>query len=54
VHELELELEVGEVLTLGDYTLTLLDIDGNDVCIRIDEPGSFSESTSPAGLLSAW
>jgi hypothetical protein len=44
VHELELELEVGEVLTLGDYTLTLLDIEGDDVCIRIEEPGEFSGS----------
>ena len=44
MHELEFELEVGEVLILGDYTLTLLDIDGDDVCIRIDEPDSFNRS----------
>ena len=36
VEPLEIELEVGETLFLGDYSLTLLDTDGERIDVRID------------------
>lgn len=32
----ELELSIGEVLQVGDYTVTVVDIDGVEVGFRID------------------
>ncbi len=39
---LEIDLEVGETLILGDYRLTLLDIDGQEVAVQIESPDDFS------------
>ena len=38
---LEIELEVGETLILGDHKLTLIDIDGEIAAVKIDSPDDF-------------
>ncbi|WP_145028196.1 hypothetical protein [Caulifigura coniformis] len=38
---LEIELEVGETLILGDHRLTLLEIDGELVAVRVESPDDF-------------
>jgi hypothetical protein len=34
--ERELELSVGETLQIGDYLVTIIDIDGDEVSFRVD------------------
>jgi len=41
VEPLEIELEVGQTLILGDHKLTLLDIDGQFVAVRLESPDDF-------------
>jgi hypothetical protein len=36
VHELELELAVGDMVQIGDYMLTVIDTDGQEVSFRVD------------------
>jgi hypothetical protein len=36
VHEQEIELSIGEVVQIGDYVVTVVDIDGPEVSVRID------------------
>lgn len=36
MREYELELSVGDVVQIGDMTVTVVDIDGPDVSFRID------------------
>ena len=36
----EIELEIGEVLLVGDLTLTIVDIDHDDVTFKIDQSDS--------------
>lgn len=36
----EIELEIGEVLLIGDFTLTVVDIDHEDVTFKIDQSDS--------------
>jgi len=46
VDEREFELTVGDVLHVGEYVVTVVDIDGTDVSFRIDdslEQGLLSE-----------
>lgn len=38
---LEIELEIGETLILGDHKLTLLDIDGEQTAIQVESPDDF-------------
>jgi len=40
VQEQEIELAVGEVVQIGRYTVTVIDIDGTEVSFRIDLPES--------------
>jgi len=37
MRERDLELAVGDTLRVGDYLLTLLDVEGDEVTLRIDE-----------------
>ena len=42
--ERELEVTVGDVFIVGDYTVTVVDVDGPEVSFRIEEaPGSGGE-----------
>lgn len=47
----ELELTVGDVVVIGEFTVTVMDIENDEVTFRIDEPKSDStpdvDSTSP-------
>ena len=36
----ELELTVGDVIQIGDYTVTVIDLDNGEVTFRIQEPDS--------------
>ena len=36
---LEVELAVGEAIWIGEHCLRVLDIDGNEIVIRVDSPG---------------
>ena len=38
---LEIELEVGESLILGDHRLTLIDIEGQYVAVKLEVPDDF-------------
>jgi hypothetical protein len=40
VQEHEFELQVGDTLQVGDYTVMVVDIDGDEVSVRID-PAEF-------------
>ena len=39
----EIELEIGGVLLIGDYTLTVVDIEHDDVTFKIDQSDSGEE-----------
>ena len=36
VRELELNLHIGDVLLVGDYLLTIVDVEDGEVCFRLD------------------
>lgn len=36
VNESEVELSLGETVQIGDYSVTILDVDGDTIHIRID------------------
>lgn len=36
VQKQELEVQVGDTLHIGDYTITIVDLDGDEVGVRID------------------
>lgn len=40
MQEIELELTVGDVLQIGERTVTLIDINGPEIIFRIDEADS--------------
>lgn len=40
----EIELEIGDVLLIGDFTLTVVDIDHEDVTFKIDQSESGEET----------
>ena len=40
----ELDLTVGDVLQVGEYTVTVLDIDNGEVTFRVEEPKLNEES----------
>jgi hypothetical protein len=40
VQEQEIELAVGDVVQIGQYTVTVIDIDGPEVSFRIDSSES--------------
>jgi hypothetical protein len=39
VSEFEIELEIGDVLQIGGHSLTLIDIDGQTICVRVEDQG---------------
>ena len=41
VEPLEIELEVGETLILGDHKLTLMDVDGEQVAVKLESPDDY-------------
>jgi hypothetical protein len=40
VQEYELELSIGDVLQVGDCTVTVIDIEGSEVSFRVDSQES--------------
>ena len=48
MNEYEVELSVGDVLQVGDYTVTVMEIDGLEFRFRIDEPGEEVALSVPA------
>ncbi|MDA1014289.1 MAG: hypothetical protein O3A00_07525 [Planctomycetota bacterium] len=40
VHETELELNVGDCFQVGDYVVTVIDTDGEEISFRVDEADS--------------
>jgi hypothetical protein len=42
----EFDLSVGEALRIGDHVLTLIDVDGGEVDIRIDDVSGDSQESS--------
>jgi hypothetical protein len=47
----ELELAVGDVLQIGEYTVTLLDIDNGEVSFRVEEPEHGDEVGDDSSVL---
>jgi hypothetical protein len=45
VQDHEFDLQVGDTLQVGDYTVTVVDIDGDEVSVRID-PVEFLDQIS--------
>lgn len=42
--EFEVDLEVGEVLIIDDYHLTVLEIEDEEVTLRLDQPDAEDEA----------
>ncbi len=38
VNESEVELSLGETVQIGDYSVTIIDIDGDEIQFRVDPP----------------
>lgn len=49
----EIELSIGEALVLGDHLLTLLDIEGKHVLVRVDPHDSVALDMNSASDLPA-
>jgi hypothetical protein len=49
VGEKVMELSVGDVLQIGDCTVTIIDIDGPDVSFRVDQAGDEDTPRQEAG-----
>ena len=47
----ELELTVGEVLQIGEYTVTVLDIENGEVTFRVEETKHNEESGDGSSIL---
>ena len=43
VHFYEFELTVGDVLQVGEMTVTVMDIENGEVTFRVDDGASYSE-----------
>lgn len=41
------ELAVGDVLRIGDHTLTVIDIDGSEVSFRLDDAADIPSPDEP-------
>lgn len=51
MEEWEFEVQVGDVLEVDGVTITVLDIDGDEVNLRIDDPQTgFAVATDPTDL----
>jgi hypothetical protein len=44
VQHLELELSIGETIQIGNQLITVIEIDGGEICMRIDDadPGDYA------------
>lgn len=40
----ELDLAVGDVVQIGEYTVTVIDIENDDVTLRVDQPETLDEA----------
>ena len=47
----ELELTVGDVLQVGEYTVTVLDIENGEVTFRVEEPEQSDEVGDGSSVL---
>lgn len=45
--EQTIELSVGDVVYIGDQTLTVIDIDGDEVSFRVDEISAAAQPAAP-------
>lgn len=52
MQEHEFELQVGDTLQVGDYTVMVVDIDGDEVSVRIDPAEFLDEVTIEEGVVS--
>jgi hypothetical protein len=52
VQEHQFELQVGDTLQVGDYTVMVVDIDGDEVSVRIDPAEFLDEVTVADGVVS--
>jgi hypothetical protein len=43
----ELELTVGEVIQIGEYTVTVIDLEDGEVTFRIQEPATADDTEMP-------
>lgn len=44
-----IEMSIGETIQVGQFAVTLLDVDGDELCIEIDgDDGGHSERTEPS------
>ncbi len=43
----ELELAVGDVVQIGDYTVTVIDLENGEVTFRIQEPPAGEDPPEP-------
>lgn len=51
MEEWEFEVQIGDVLEVDGVTITVLDIDGDEVNLRIDDPHTgFAVATAPTDL----
>ncbi|MCX7411788.1 MAG: hypothetical protein NTZ32_27250 [Planctomycetales bacterium] len=39
----ELDLAVGDVVQIGEYTVTVIDIENDDVTLRVDQSDAINE-----------
>lgn len=46
-HEREIEVGVGDTLQVGDYFVTILDVEGDEIRIRIESEDGSSFFASP-------
>lgn len=41
MREIELDLDIGDVVQIGDHVYTVIDIENGEVCFRIDPVDEF-------------
>lgn len=52
MQEQEIEMQVGETVQVGDYLVTVIDIDGDEVSVRIDAVLELAEVHVTNGIVS--
>ncbi len=51
MEEYEFELQVGDTLRLAEYTVTVVDIDGDEISVRIDSEDDLVELKDEDGVV---
>jgi co-chaperonin GroES (HSP10) len=51
VQEYEFELQVGDTLQLDEYTVTIVDIDGDEISVRIDSEDDLAQLKDEDGVV---